>query len=122
MLVDLTIRTVEPEITVFELSGRLTLGNRLTQIEHAIKTAIESGCRKLVLDMDKLDFIDSAGLGMLVMCAGAMEHAGGRMCVASSSPRIEQIFEITHLQRVVALQPTAEAACRSLGSGSAAAS
>jgi anti-sigma B factor antagonist len=116
MILELSKRHVEPDITVFELRGRLALGNRLTEIEHSIKTDLHSGCRKLVLDLGGLEFIDSAGLGMLVMCAGAMEETGGRMCVATANPRIVHVFEITHLERVVALHADAESACTSLGS------
>jgi anti-sigma B factor antagonist len=122
MLLELSTRQVEPGITVFEFRGRLTLGNRLTEIEHSIKAELQSGCRKLVLDLGGLEFIDSAGLGMLVMCAGAMEQTGGRMCVTTTHPRILHLFEITHLERVVALHADAETACRSLGAtGTAAA-
>lgn len=122
MILDLSTRHVEPDVFVFELAGRLTLGNRLTEIEHSIRTAIENGCRKLVLDLGRLDFIDSAGVGMLVMCAGAMGQTGGRMCVAAANPRIVHLFEVTHLERVVALHADAESACQSLGAtGTAAA-
>lgn len=126
MILEVATRSVEPGITVFEFTGRLSLGNRLTEIEHTIKSEIQQGCGKLVLDLSKLESIDSAGVGLLVMCAGAMEQAGGRMCVAASvtgnSPRVAQVFEVTHLERVVALHPDAESACRSLGAtGTAAA-
>jgi anti-sigma B factor antagonist len=121
MVLDLSTRHIEPDITIFELRGRLALGNRLTEIEHSIRTAIQSGCPKLVLDLSQLDFIDSAGIGMLVMCAGAMEHSGGRMCVATRNPRIVHLFEVTHLERVVALYGDAESACRSLGASDTAA-
>jgi anti-sigma B factor antagonist len=123
MILDLSTQHVDPDITVFELRGRLTLGNRLTEIEHTIKNAIQSGCAKLVLDLSRLDFIDSAGVGTLVMCAAAMEQSGGRMCVATGNSRIVHVFEVTHLERVVALHADAESACQSLGaSGTAAAS
>jgi anti-sigma B factor antagonist len=122
MILDVTTRAVPPDITVFELKGRLTLGNRLTEAEHAIKSEIGAGCRKMVLDLGQLDFIDSAGLGLLVMCAGAMEREGGRLCVASSNVHVVHVFEITHLERVMALHPDAQSACQSLGAGTAAAS
>src|SRR5580704_9042612 len=122
MVLELSTRHVEPDITVFELRGRLTLGDRLTEIEHSIRTELESGGRKLVLDLCGLEFIDSAGLGMLVMCAGVMEQTGGRMCVATANARIVHLFEVTQLERVVALHADAESACASLGaSGTAAA-
>ncbi len=122
MILELAERHVEPDLTVFELRGRLALGNRLSEVEHSIRSKLQSGCRKLVLDLSGLEFIDSAGLGLLVMCAGQMEQTGGRMCVATGNPRIIELFEITHLERVVALYADAESACRSLGaSGTAAA-
>src|ERR1700678_4304934 len=83
MILDLSKRHIEPDITVFELRGRLALGNRLSEAEHSIRTELQSGCRKLLLDLGGLEFIDSAGLGLLVMCAGQMEQTGGRMCVAT---------------------------------------
>lgn len=122
MILDFKTRTVDPDIAVFALIGRLTLGNRLTEIEHAIKSSMHGGCRKMVIDLENLEFIDSAGLGMLVMCAGSMAQTGGRLCLAAASPRVAQVFEITNLERVVALHPTAESACQSLAEGAAAAS
>ncbi len=121
MILEVTTRSVAPDITVFELKGRLALGNLLTQTEHSVRSAIDGGCRKLVVDLSRLDSVDSAGLGLLVMCAGAMEQSGGRMCVVSGSPRVAQVLAITHLERVVAVHPDAESACRSLGSETAAA-
>jgi anti-sigma B factor antagonist len=115
MILDLSQRHVEPDITVFELRGRLALGNRLSEVEHSIRTELESGCRKLVLDLGGLDFIDSAGLGLLVMCAGLMDQTGGRMCVATGNPRIIELFEITHLERVVNLCADTASACESVG-------
>jgi anti-sigma B factor antagonist len=122
MILDLSTRRVEPDITVFEMRGRLTLGDRLTEIEDSIKTDLQTGCRKLVLDMGGLEFIDSAGLGMLVMCAGAMQENGGRMCVVTANPRILHLLEVTQLEGMVGLHADAESACQSLGaSGTAAA-
>jgi|HubBroStandDraft_5_1064220.scaffolds.fasta_scaffold78536_2 anti-anti-sigma factor len=123
MILEMSTREVEPDITVVELRGRLMLGDQLTTIEHSIRKELESGCRKLVLDLCGLEFIDSAGLGMLVMSAGSMEEIGGRMCVATANARIAHLFEVTQLDRLVALHIDAESACRSLvSSGTATAS
>ncbi len=113
MILDVNTRRVEPNITVLEFIGRLTLGNRLTEVERSIRESIQQGCRRLVLDLARLDFLDSAGVGMLVMCAGAMDHAGGQIRVAGANSRVTQIFEITHLGRVVPILATAAAACGS---------
>src|ERR1700720_4043105 len=95
MVLDVQVRRIDPGITMFELKGRLTLGNRLTEVEHAVRKEIAEGCRKLVIDLGQLEHLDSAGVGMLVMCAGQMEQAGGTLRVAGAHPRGKQVFSVT---------------------------
>jgi ABC-type transporter Mla MlaB component len=70
--------TIEPDITVFEISGRLNLGNLLMSVENAVRGLIDAGTRKLVIDLAGLNAIDSAGIGMLVGCNGHMDKPCGR--------------------------------------------
>jgi anti-sigma B factor antagonist len=112
MFIEVEARRVEPGITVLSFAGRLTLGHRLTEVEHALKQRISGGERKLVLDLSRLDFLDSAGIGMLVVLAGAMEQVNGKIRLAGANERIRQIFAITHLDRVIPIDPDAETACR----------
>jgi hypothetical protein len=51
MVVQYSMHQVEPDILVMELTGQLTLGNRLMEVEHSIKERIEKGSKKLVLDL-----------------------------------------------------------------------
>jgi anti-sigma B factor antagonist len=114
-------RPVEPGITVVALVGRLTLGNLLTDVEQAIKSAIAQGCRKLVLDLHRLEFLDSAGIGMLVMCAGEMEKVHGEMRIAGPNARVAQTFGVIHIARLVPVLEDVDAACGSFASGTSSA-
>lgn len=100
----------EPNITVASLTGQLKLGNQLMEFEHNIRQHIQEGSRKLVLDLSGLTYIDSAGLGMVAACAGMMFKAGGKLAVVSPGGKITQMFEITRLNRVLALYPDFDAA------------
>jgi anti-sigma B factor antagonist len=106
-------RQEEPDVTVVSLTGQLNLGNRLMEFEHSLKQRIEEGSRKMVLDLCALTQIDSAGLGMVATCAGIMAKAGGRLILVSSGGKVNQMFELTHLNRVIGLFPSLEAALRS---------
>ena len=66
------------DVTVVEMAGRLNLGNSLSYAENAVIRLIDGGTRKLVIDLARLDHIDSSGLGMLILCGGRMEQSGGR--------------------------------------------
>jgi anti-anti-sigma factor len=97
MVVDMVARELSPGITAITLTGRLVLGNRLTDIEHAI--------RKLVLDFSGVEFIDSAGIGVLAVCCGSMEREGGKVAVAGATGKVKELLELTHLDRVAAMYP-----------------
>jgi anti-sigma B factor antagonist len=80
------------DVTVVEMSGRLHLGNSLMYAENAINRLIEGGTRKLVIDLARLEHLDSSGLGMLIGCSGRMEQNGGRMRVACAGGPVAQEF------------------------------
>ena len=114
MITDTKTRQVEPDITVFEIAGRLNLGNTLISVESAIKKLIADGSRRMVLDVSGLEFIDSAGIGTLLSCAGQMEKDGGRMRIAGAKGRVKHAFEIVHIDRVAPIDGDVDTACQTL--------
>jgi anti-anti-sigma factor len=93
--------TIEPDITVFEISGRLNLGNLLMSVENAIRGLIDGGARKMVIDLAGLNAIDSAGIGMLVGCNGHMDNSGGKMRLAGAQGAVAKVFAMVHMDRIV---------------------
>jgi anti-sigma B factor antagonist len=120
MITETKTRQVEPNITVFAISGRLSLGNTLMSVEAAIKRLIETGARRMVLDVSGLEFIDSAGIGTLLSCAGQMEKDGGQIRIAGAQGRVKHAFEIVHLDRVAPLDADVDTACKTLQGDAAA--
>jgi anti-sigma B factor antagonist len=114
-------RQVEPDITVVEISGHLNLGNNLMNVEHMVRKLIEGGGRKLAVDLANLNYIDSAGIGMLVGTNGQMDGVGGRFRIAGASGSVAKVFETVHMDRIVALDPDVAASLESLSAGGASA-
>src|SRR5260370_32408460 len=94
-----------PDITVFEISGRLNLGNSLMTIENSIKRLIEDGARKLVLDLTGLIRTDSAGIGMLVASAGHEVKSGGQKRIAGAHGQVQHIFDLVQMINIMPLDP-----------------
>jgi anti-sigma B factor antagonist len=109
----------EPDITVFEISGRLNLGNSLMTIENSIKRLIDDGARKLVLDLTGLIRTDSAGIGMLVASTGHAVKSGGQLRIAGAQGQVLHIFDLVQMSKIVPLDPDVETACRNLAGKSA---
>jgi len=105
MVVDMVAQELSPGVTSISFTGRLVLGNRLGEVEHAIREKIKQGCRKLILDFSGLRFVDSAGIGMLALWFGLMEREGGKIAVAGATSQANELLEMTHPNRLLGVCP-----------------
>jgi anti-sigma B factor antagonist len=67
---------------------------------------------KLVLDLSRLRFVDSSGLGALVSCLRKVNAKGGDLKLCGLSKRVRAVFELVRLQRIFAIYGTREEAVR----------
>src|SRR5262249_51220256 len=111
MIPGMQTRRVEPDITVVELIGSLSLGNTLSWIETDIRGQIKEGMRKLVIDISQLRYTDSAGIGMFITVNGEIEQASGQLRIAGATGIVAKSFTVTHLDRVIFMDADVEAAC-----------
>ncbi len=96
---------IEPDITVVSCAGRFTLGTQLRLTESMINTLIQKGARKLVVDLTHTEIVDSAGLGVLMHVFGELEQLGGTMRVAGANDRVANLFQVTHTNGILTLDP-----------------
>jgi anti-anti-sigma factor len=119
MVLSVTSRKCEPDVTVIELDGRITLGRESGQIEAAILKALNEGVNKLVVDLSKVTYIDSTGIGIIAYCFGKVSQAGAKAAVAGASGLVLEVFKITRLDTVMNFYPDVGAACASFAAASA---
>ena len=105
MVINMEPRELSPDVNALIFSGRFVLGNRLTEVENAIRQRIQQGQKKLVLDLSGLDFIDSAGIGVLAYCINTMKAEGGNLVFVCASGQVRQLMKLTHLDQVVGIYP-----------------
>lgn len=116
MFVQFSFLQVEPGVTVMDFTGRLSLpGILVAEVELTIKKRIERGAKKLVLDVSKVDFLDSSGVGMLAVCSGAMKEAAGTIVIAGASGIVKKVLETAGLPRIMGTYPDLASACAALG-------
>jgi len=119
MITETKVRRVGPDITVVEISGRLNLGNSLITVETSIKRLVEEGARKIVIDLAKLNAIDSSGIGVLVSSSGHIEQGGGQMRIAGAQGAVASALGMVHVDRIAPLDADVESSCRCFSAGSA---
>jgi anti-sigma B factor antagonist len=87
-------------ITIQDLKGRLTVGDEVSRFRDQLQKLINSGDRNIVLQMKDVDYIDSTGLGALVMAYTSMQKAGGKIKLLNLSRRGIELLVMTKLTTI----------------------
>ncbi len=66
--------------------------------------------KKVVFDLQQLDFVDSSGLGALLSCSRRVKTNGGTLVLCGLSDIVRNLFELVRLHRVINIQTNREAA------------
>ena len=70
---------------------------------------------RVVLDMGRVGFVDSSGVGALVGLMNSARERGGDLKLTALSPDLDTILELTRLDRVFEIHDSVDAAVRSFG-------
>lgn len=87
-------------IRIADLEGRLVLGEATTVFRDALSKLLESGVKQLILNLQGVDYIDSTGLGSLVVCATSFRKAGGDIKMENLTRRHMELLVVTKLETV----------------------
>jgi anti-sigma B factor antagonist len=97
-------------IEILDLRGRLTAGTEAGTLSEAVSKLVSAGKSKLILNLKHLDFLDSSGLGMLVVCFAALQQQGGVLKLTNVGRRHMKLLVLTKLTAVVELFDNEDAA------------
>jgi anti-anti-sigma factor len=114
MTLSLTTRKHGADIVVVELAGRITLGRESGQIETRILKLLEDGTRKIAIDLSKVDYIDSTGIGKIAYCFGKITQSGAQARVSGAHGLVMDLFRITRLDTAIKFFPDVNSACADL--------
>lgn len=84
-------------ITIFRLKGRLIFGQEASALDDAIQNSLSAESINIILDLKEVPFIDSTGLGVLVVAYSATEKAKGSIRLLHVSERHMELLVLTKL-------------------------
>jgi anti-sigma B factor antagonist len=87
-------------VQILELSGRITAGEEATTLRERLRGMAEAGQVRVVLNLQEVDYIDSTGLGGLVICFTTLRKAGGALKLLNLSRRNIELLVLTKLATV----------------------
>lgn len=100
-------------IYVLTLSGRLVLGVESSGLRTTIDNLLSSGATRIVISLEHVNYVDSAGLGALIEIHRKTKTKGGRLILANLGPKLRQALELAGLLTIFETCATAAEAVAS---------
>jgi len=91
---------VVDNVTVLDLKGKLTLGDGDELLKDKINSLIQQGRKMILLNLEAVPYIDSAGLGEIVRTYTTVSRQGGKLKLVHLTKRITDLLMITKLLTV----------------------
>jgi anti-sigma B factor antagonist len=100
-------------VTVVGLEGRVVLGEESNAFRDQVKNMLASGKKNIVLNMDRVSYIDSAGLGALVAAHHSARSQGASLKLSNLGTKFQEILQVTKLLTVFDVYDSEAAAVHS---------
>jgi anti-sigma B factor antagonist len=110
MILEAELEHANPNTAIFRLTGRMTLGMRLREVESKITAVADQGVHKLILELSGIEYLDSAGLGLLMILYGKMKTHSGQLRLVAPTDRVLDVLKITCTDAILPIDPTLDAA------------
>ena len=107
-------------VTILDLKGKMTLGEGDEILKDKVNSLAMQGRKQIVLNLEAVPYIDSAGLGEIVRTYTTMSRQGGNLKLLSLTKRITDLLSITKLLTVFETYENEADAVRSFSSSAGA--
>lgn len=113
MDIKVNVREAQGDTYVVDLNGEIDVYTS-PKVKDAIGDLIDKGHYNLVINLEKVRYIDSTGLGVLIGGLKRVREHGGTVNLVCTNPQIKKIFDITGLVKIFGIYDDEEAAMKAL--------
>lgn len=95
---------------IYEVSGEILMVNLFGELDHheaaKVRRDIDEmlqtyGCRDLILDFEKVTFMDSSGIGVILGRYRKLQQVGGQVAIAACGPKIRSILNMAGVFSII---------------------
>lgn len=83
-------------VIIFDIDGEIDLYNA-PEIKDSIKEQMDSGNKKIIINLEKVSYIDSSGIGALISSLSNLKKIGGGLKIIHVYDSVKKVFELTKL-------------------------
>ncbi len=88
------------DVTILDMDGKITIGEGSVALRTAIRRLLEEGKKKILLNLARVSYIDSSGIGELVSSYTSIGKEGGQLKLLNLTQKLQDLLTITKLLTV----------------------
>jgi len=88
------------DVTILDMDGKITIGEGSVALRTSIRRLLEEGKKKILLNLARVNYIDSSGIGELVSSYTAINKDGGELKLLNLTQKLQDLLTITKLLTV----------------------
>jgi anti-sigma B factor antagonist len=88
------------DVTILDMSGKVTIGEGSVALRNTIRRLLGEGKKGILLNLAKVSYVDSSGIGELVSSFTAVNKESGKLKLLSLTQKIQDLLAITKLLTV----------------------
>jgi anti-sigma B factor antagonist len=104
---------VEHDVAILSISGNMMGGPDTQELHEKVKSLLNDGIRKIVIDLKDVKWMNSSGLGTLMAALTSVESAGGKLKLANVTDKVQSLLMITQLMKIFETYESVDRACAS---------
>ena len=108
-------RTIPGDITVVQIAGRITAGHHTQELARTIDGLMQADARRVIFDLAEANYLDSTGLGIIVMYGGKLRRSSGELRIASATGVVANTLTLCKVSEIIPCYPTLDDATKSFG-------
>ncbi len=112
MALKITNREVDG-VSIMALDGRIVLGEESNALRERVKSLLANNKKEIVLNMDNVTYIDSAGLGTLVAAHHSARSQSASLKLSNLGSKFQEVLQVTRLLTVFDVYDSEAAAVQS---------
>ncbi len=88
------------DVTILDMDGKITIGEGSVALRTTVRRLLEEGKKKILLNLARVGYIDSSGIGELVSSYTAIEKESGQLKLLNLTQKLQDLLTITKLLTV----------------------
>lgn len=114
MLLKTKIEEIADKQVVITVEGSMTLGSSLNVLDARLQNLVTNGVNRVVFDLTDVDFIDSGGLGLLMLARGLLNKSDSMLRLCCPQARVRALLKMTKTDTLLKIDDTLEESLKAI--------